>query len=224
MRTKICTLLFLVGFFLLPTALAINTQGLHWGVFEGQEIQYRIHVELDYESTSTTTTTKITEGIIYTITQLPDIPEVVEETYQIPYPHGDLAFANGSEFYGLSMPISLLIMPVGNWSMIHQLYKESVEESEMNVTWINDFSNWGFSYTMPDYYNPDSELTMKVRFSKADGVLSYASVLYNYGEEGRMLTTLTRLGGPIDVNMLLIVGGVAAAIVVIVVVIIKARS
>lgn len=226
MRKKIFTILLLVGVFLIPSALAANSQGLIWGVEEGQEIQYSMRVRIDVENTYTTTTMDETEQLVYTISTLQDIPNIVDSTSYLPYSSGTMTYANGSSISGVPVGISLssLVLPIGNWPLIYEFTKESAEASGINATWINDFATWGFTYTMETEYPIASEMTMSVRYSKADGVVSLMSVVTDIGEEGSFETTLSRIGGPLDTTTILLIGGGIGVVLIIGVVFWKLRS
>ena len=217
MNNKLFTVLFLVGFILIPSVLAANNQGLVWGVEENQEIQYTIHIGMSIETTFMTTTLDETEEVMYTIQSLPEIPEDVTSIGHIPYPTGALTYANGSSIGSLplTLPVTMLILPVGNWALIDEMFRESAEGSPMNVTWINDLSYWGFQYSMETSYPEEMSMNMVTKFSKADGVLALISVVTDMGEMGSTEISLTRVGGPLDTTTLLIIGGGAAVVLII---------
>ena len=217
MKNKIFTVLFLVGFILIPSVLAANNQGLVWGVEEGQEIQYNLHISMIMETTFFTTTIDETEQIMYTIQSLPDIPTEVTAMGGFPFPTGTLTYANGSTIGSLpiTLPLAMLIIPVGNWTLIDELYKESAESSLTGVTWINDASYWGFQYSMETGYPEEMSMSATIKFSKADGVLALVSTSADMGEMGSTEMSLTRVGGPLDTTTLLIIGGGAAVVLII---------
>ena len=217
MKTRIFTVLFIVSIFLLPSALAANSQGLTWGVQENQEIQYNLRVSMSVESTITTMTINELEQVKYKIMVLPDIPDTITSISQIPYVTGTMTYLNDSSITPppMSVPVSNLIMPIGNWALIDQLMKESAEYSPLNLTWIDNFSNWGYSYKMEITYPIEAEMTLTVQFSKADGAASLISVSYDYDTLGSGEVSFTRIGGPLDTTtILLIVGGIGAVLIV----------
>ncbi len=222
MRKKIFSFLLLLGFFLIPTALAANSQGLTWGVTEEQEIQYTLHVVLDV-STPYTTTMDETYTIIYTIQHLPTIPDSVDSTMQLVYATGSMTFENGSTIASLpvsSVPVSFLVLPIGNWDHLDTIFKESASGSPYEITWTNDLSNWGFSYTT----DMMGDVTMTLLFSKSDGAASLIDYALDMGAAGSMEITFTRIGAPMDTTMILIIGGGVAAILIIGIVFWKVRS
>ena len=226
MNNKLFTILFLMGFILIPSVLADNSQGLVWGVEEGQEIQYTLHMRMNMETTYTTTTMDVTEGLVFTIITLPDIPTVVDERWELPYAYGEMTYTNGTDVGYLGMPISLsnLIMPIGNWALIDEIYKDSMETppAEYTISWINDFSSWGLAQSVTDYPTEGSSTSASMIFSKSDGVLSSLSFSVIVEDVGSTEMTLSRVGGPLNITTIIIIGS-SAVIIIVAVAILKDR-
>ncbi len=223
MRKKILPIIILLGLFLLPTALAANSQGLTWGVEAGQEIPYTLHIGLEYETTLTSTTMDETHQLIYTVQSLAAIPDTVDGTYGLAGASGAFSFENGSAppSIPVSVPIAYLVIPIGNWSLIDEVFKESAEGTpSLDITWIDTMFEWGFTYTSTTMGNQ----TLTIRFAKSDGAANFISVSYDFGAAGSALVTFSRPGGPLDTTTLLIIGGGVAAVVVIGLVVWKIRS
>ena len=114
MNNKVFTILFLVGFILIPSVLAANSQGLAWGVEEGQEFRFTLHMAMNVQNSYMTTTMDETENLLFTVDYLPTIPTVIESQYDLPWGGGTMTYANGSAIGMLPMGISMytMILPV----------------------------------------------------------------------------------------------------------------
>jgi len=227
MTKKIITLLFVLGFMLLPNAFAASSQGLAWGVEEQEEIEYTLDIEVDMETTDTTVTMDETYQVILTVEDLPEIPETIDSQNDIPYPSNSLKLKNGSSIPSIASDFSssIMILPTGNWTLIDQLYKDSTEESASieNATWINDSDTWGVSFDEPDYYGYGvTEVTL--HYSKTDGVLSYFSWSFESSTPGSMSIDYTRTGESMDSTTLILIGVGVGVVVAIIIVIWKVRQ
>ena len=217
MRNRLLSMLIILGIFLVPSALAANSQGLVWGVTENQEIKYTFHIDFNIKE-PVTSTMVTTDVIVFKVLSLPTIPDTVESTSQIPFPNGKMTYENGTAVGALPFTtfVAFKIHPVGNWGLIDSIYKESAESSSLDwpITWTNDLSNWGYSFTTDEVY----ETTVTALWSKSDGAPSLISVSVDMGDTGSEAVSITRIGG-LDTTTLIIVGiGVVGAAIVVIVI------
>ena len=230
LRIKLVSFLFLMGFIVVPNALAVNSQGLVWGVEVDQEIQYTLRIIVDFAVPTNPIDLVVedrdeTYDIIYTVKDIPVIPDSVDHYTEIPSVQGEMTFENGSSISSIleSPPSPLFVKPIGNWELINGMYRVMVATapSNYNFTWTDDPLTWGYTCTINYSYFIKTITTL---YSKADGLVSTHSSIEDYSPLYTSELTFTRvqeLGN--DTTTLLIIGVGLAAIVIVGLVAWKAR-
>ncbi|MGY5876260.1 MAG: hypothetical protein RTU30_10985 [Candidatus Thorarchaeota archaeon] len=219
MRKKILSTLFLVGFLLLPSAIATSNQGLSWGITEGQEVRYSFDTHTEMSMPLLTTTIDESYTIIVEFGAIPEIPADIISLSQLTFPDVTLKFDNGTEFSNIGGQTveGLFAIPTGNWSLwtdlIDDLYG-SLPSSDFS--WISDSTYWGYNISMDALY--DMEISFKI--SRSDGILEYQHFEIDMGAFGEMEYTMQRLAGGLvlDTTTLLLVGGGGIGLLVLVIV------
>jgi hypothetical protein len=116
---------------LTPLAHGANTQGLYWGLKNGDRLEYKTVTQnsLPYPYPL------LNERFYVLVDSLPPIPDMVTEGHPLSYPNLTLYWENGSDVglwgIGPSLVPSLaahlprVVFPIGNWSVITGLYYSS---------------------------------------------------------------------------------------------------
>jgi len=185
-----------------------QTDGLRWGITEGQRFDYRING------------TRYDDGEVVQVVQ--EDCYVIVENLTIDELDGHSMFfydytkywANGSEFtYPMWPNINFIVYPVGNWTYISEQVIPDVTIPEITYEEIDTDTVWGYTRTDMIVYHDVETLEI----SKSDGVT------YHFNSIWKNQTT-DELKGEYDVIRisqslypLLLVGSVGGIVVILVV-------
>ena len=221
MKRNILLLSIVLSLVLLSTASNVQAQtnGLRWGITEGQRFDYRIN-GTRYNSGSEVV--QIIQEDCYVIVENLSIESILgRDVYTFEHTK---YWANGSEFtYPMWPNIHFMVYPVGNWTYISELYMpDDTLLPEMTVEAIDTETVWGYKETISLVYH--SVETFKV--SKTDGATYYFKSVWTNITTGLLKGEyeVTRIVSSID--PILLVGSVAGVTVILVVALVfmKKRS
>ncbi|MGY5875874.1 MAG: hypothetical protein RTU30_09020 [Candidatus Thorarchaeota archaeon] len=127
----------------ITTPVLTSMEGLYWGIQDQQEVHYNIEdTNWDENGSSHIATYRITA--IVNVTN--NIPDYLAGKNQIPYLDLLWYYQNGTDFDYYSAGIThhlatLYVLPVGNWTLLSNLYSASNSEVEQSVNaWYCNFS------------------------------------------------------------------------------------
>ncbi len=187
-------------FVLLPSQFtAAELYGLHWGVNEGDRINYRLMVESDGHVPTTN------EELYIVIDSLPDLSSS-GDLFPIGSPAVSFYWSNGTPLGGLFA--NFMILPIGNWSYYTALYESFFDMYEVEVEIFDTFQVWGF-----EYIDESSVFAAEIRLelSKFDGAPNLLSVIGQEGEDIFATMEIARIGEP-GLIMILIGAGAFAIV------------
>lgn len=210
MERNILLLTLVLSLILLSTASSVQaqTEGLGWGITEGQRFDYRING------------TRYDDGV--PIQTVQEDCYVIVENLTVEEIDGHSRFfydytkywANGSEFiYPMWPNINFIVYPVGNWTYISEQVIPDISIPEITYEAIDTDTVWGYTCTNTIvYYDVET-----LEISKSDGVT------YHFNSVWKNQTT-DELKGEYDVirisqslDPLLLVGSVGGIVVILVV-------
>jgi hypothetical protein len=197
---------------------AATSQGLYWGLGEGERIRYTYSDIWSYGDTEVT----INEEIFVEILTLPEIPDPL---YSDPYYYYDLTKTSFVPYFmneTLAIDrvyIGIGLFPLGNWSAVADLV-----QARYGVTTSDGANSWSYStnetvwlFPFGDYQREDHH-----EYSKTTGLLThYTQTLTN--------NTTSEIIHRRDVAMiqewgfLLVIGGVGAGVFLVVLFVINRR-
>ncbi len=236
MKKYIALVLILVLFLSVPFVSAATSDGLEWGINEGDQLNFIFSYE-DYNVSIKD------ESVYIEVSELPTIPDHINELTELVPAFGYVYFANGTSVNETLLTVGGLVaaMPIGNWSYLTSLVSE-YDPPSGSVTVIDNATCWGYELDAP---GASTEFTVY----KIDG-----SVGYYYMQAGFVTTLLIEVelirtdppttpeptteststestssgpptgGFPFDTTTLLLIGVGAVAVVVIIVVVVKMRK
>ncbi|TFG05251.1 hypothetical protein EU538_11555 [Candidatus Thorarchaeota archaeon] len=219
--------LFLVGMFLISPVTAATSQGLEWGVDDGDQFNSQLHLETSDNQT-------VDEGVYMEITSTPTIPNIVTEWNDLPVLGVDLAWTNGTPMGFSALLFSLIVagggrigVPTGNWTLLSELIDDWWHDSIFapdELTVIDNYYYWGV-----DAYEEqgDTETSVRLLYLKEDGFLAKYEVESTQDSDTTIITAI-RDGLPSDIQVLvmdniLLIGGGLAVIVILGAVVCKKR-
>ena len=220
MRTKLA-ILFIIVFLIgaISTAVAINDQGLSWGVEVGDRINYRLRGE-----NVNGVTPLVDIGMYAEVDEVHEITETMTSFSQIIglEPTISTYLANDTPYWlGLT-----LALPIGNWSLVEDLILDYTSLTEEDIT--NTANTWGYIVTQD--FSTHTYTTMMIH-SKTDGVMNYYKVQWDYDDNSQdQLVEITREGySPgfgglgLDSNTILYISIGAGVVVILIVAIVVIR-
>ena len=172
--------------FLISPVAAATSQGLEWGIVDGDQWNFDLTSVADG-------VTEMDEVMYFESTGgLTTIPNILTDWVSLPEPSFDVEWANGTSL-GWSALIFIFYMvavdrwavPIGNYTLLGELYEDHVL---YNGTIYETSSYWGMDV---DYLG---EMDVHVDFLKADGFLAHWTVTV---ENGSM--SMVRQGLPSDI-------------------------
>ena len=177
----------------LPAVAAPTNQGLDWAVEQGDMFYY--HAEIfDLTSSNPYGVMNMAEDMFMNLTDpLPAIPDDMTSYTDIPMVWPEFYYINDTldSFFGpiLSIGSNGPVKPLGNWSLLGNLYEEvsNWAMSTVNLTVdVDDWLHWGFTMNATEDMTPlgyptfTADLQISSTFLKTDGVLSTLSyAVYN---------------------------------------------
>ena len=174
--------------FLISPVAAATSQGLEWGIEDGDQWNF------DFTSVADGVT-EMDEVMYFESTGgLTTIPNILTDWVSLPEPSFDVEWANGTSL-GWSALIFIFYMiavdqwavPIGNYTLLGELYEDNVF---YNGTIYETSSYWGMDVII-DYFG---DLDVHVDFLKADGFLAHWTVTTENGT-----LSMIRQGLPSDI-------------------------
>ncbi|TFF91298.1 hypothetical protein EU545_04630 [Candidatus Thorarchaeota archaeon] len=231
----------------LPMADCQQSQGLSWGVTEGEALSWEIVKTSVYTPVYSD---DISDRYLYesqdaarTVGTLPGMSSVVDNYTEIPSISG-VPFLTD---FRVATP-EPDILPIGNWSLLEELDRSSFlrryssqDTIFKNASYFENTTCWGYSfqYNSSGMYEAEENVSMPCTvhmtklFSKADGVMVFRHVTLDFFGQtwptydfGRIVETAARIPvtpTPSDYLPFLITGGGSVVIAVIVVAVYKFR-
>ena len=188
-------------FVLLTSQVALaELYGLHWGVNEGDSINYRLMFESDGRVPTTN------EEFYIVIDSLPDLSSSGDISI-IGSPSVSFYWSNGTSLGGLFS--NFMILPIGNWSYYTALYERLFDMYEMDVEIFDTFQVWGFEYI---YESSVYAAETRLELSKFDGAPNLLSVIEQEGEDIFATMEIVRIGEP-GLTLILIGAGAFAIVI-----------
>ncbi|MGY5873436.1 MAG: hypothetical protein RTV72_14390, partial [Candidatus Thorarchaeota archaeon] len=196
------TTIMLLSMISIPTAAAVPTdQGLDWAVAQGDRFDY--HVEMyDLTLTNPYGVLNLADDLFMNLTApLPPIADSLTNYMEIPIYSPEYFYSNGTVDTLFSSILNMVslgpVKPVGNWSLLGDLYEEvdTWIYATVNLTVdVDDWINWGYimnftqdiDFGVFPIFTADVELSST--FLKTDGVLStFSYTVYNASSPSRNL-------------------------------------
>jgi hypothetical protein len=155
-----------VGMLFVANVSAATLQGLEWGIEEEDGFGFDYVIESNGNSTK--------YELFINCTDIIAIPNIVDTWSELEPILFDSRFGNTtpinweiSYFAFYSIAINHFAIPIGNYSLLTELYEESI----YNGTVVNEGGYWGvdLNYTIPNLYR------IHVDFLKKDGMLAHYS-------------------------------------------------
>lgn len=209
-------LLMLVSFPLLRTIAPYHSQGLQWGVQEGN----RYNLQLDSATVNYSGTSEQNQVIYYVLAlSPPPIPDpLTVEQGTIPVAQFQAYFNNGTIMQGNILDIAV---PIGNWSLLTAVLAEGFHnappDQNIQANFSESSTSWGYNSTWlrSGVVAPEASLVIRSEFqySKADGVLLYASTGYTFGNGTYYYEKLIRLILGSDIPRIVVTAGAAGVII-----------
>ncbi|MFW9787715.1 MAG: hypothetical protein ACFFE2_04930 [Candidatus Thorarchaeota archaeon] len=190
-----------VAIFLISPVAAATSQGLEWGVAQGDVFTYDFKVVDEGD-------TIIDDLVNISIESAPGtIPDPLTDYSGIPIVDVNLVYANGTAMgfealylLGIALTGSGLAVPIGNFSLLSDLIEGSIFWTE-NHTLINDGTNWGAQFSSTD---AETRMSVSTRYKKSDGMINrYSLEATNVTSGVSSTVSLTRTGGGLDIIGLL---------------------
>lgn len=219
MKKTLLLAVFLFGLLFLQTASAASNQGLTWGIAEGQTFTFSVDATVEMSILTFTTSTQTAYKIIMEIGNPPEIPADIDSLLELPEVDVTFKFENGTTVAEL-VPLSFLfVVPIGNWTLIDELYKD-IYGLVPGITWIDDASYYGYSMAI-DEIGMSYDYTL--RYLKTDGFLYSMNIDMESSFANTTMSFVREVG--LDTMTLIVVGGGAGiAIIVIAVIVMKMRA
>ena len=238
MKKLLALILTLTLFLSVPFVAAVNDSGLEWGIEEGDTLHFTItYADYNYSMS--------VESIYMDVTDVPTIPDHIDNMSALIPATGILYFDNGSK---VNDPIQTIggmaaAMPIGNWSYLTSLV-EDYTFTAGSIEVHENYTHWGYEMTAA---GADSQFYVY----KVDGSVAYLYMEVGMvtlllmqvemirtdpptlpepttGETSTTTTTESTTSGPptggIDTMTLLLIGGGAVVVVIIIVVALKMRK
>ncbi len=193
---------------LIPGVNAQNTHNLEWVLVEDQEIRYQVTQRLESYLNVTTSEYKRIFIVIISINDLPEIPNSVVSLNDIPYADLSVKYENGTAYNDALIPIPIytpLLLPIGNWSLLNDIYTDSLESMIPDISITDSVEEWSYTYLINEY---DSGSEIEIRYSKSLGLLTCLRVILVLEDMGEIEWILER----VDSIDLLAIGVVSSAI------------
>jgi len=206
-----------------PSVYGANTQGLHWGLNEGDRLDYRFVVHSSY--TTMVPFTSIDEGFYFIADDLPLIPDTVVTATNL-YKTFQAYWSNGSMISSSSgLPNLVTVFVVGNWSLVNSLVFPAMPSLYRIV---DSELLWGIEGNQP---GPEVGQTnnMSMTFLKSDGALyKVHQTIYDWFADEDVfeyeITRVTEKSGGYGFLTLIAVASIAVEIVIALVLIKKHRQ
>lgn len=209
-------LLMLVSCPLLRATTPCHSQSLHWGVQEGDRYDF----QLDSGTVNYSGAGEQNQVTYYVLAlsppQIPD-PLTIEQG-TIPVAQFQAYFNNGTIMQGNILDIAV---PIGNWSLLTAVlaegFRNTLPDEDIRVNFSESSTLWGYNSTWsriglaPPEASP--VIRREIRYSKADGVLLYASTGYTYGNGTYYYERLTRLTIGSDIPRIVVTAGAAGVVI-----------
>lgn len=152
-----------------PVAAA-TSQGLEWGIQNGDQWNFNITSE-------TNGTTTLNEVMYFEVLSRPTIPNIVSSWAQLPTPQFNITWANGTSlgwsaliFIFLGIATSDFAVPIGNYTLLGDLYADSI----YNGTVYDSGNYWGMDLDTTFF---SEGLTVHVDYLRTDGMLAHWNVV-----------------------------------------------
>ncbi len=200
-----------------PVAAA-TSQGLEWGIQNGDQWNYNITSE-------TAGTTTLNEVMYFEVLSRPTIPNIVSSWAQVPKPTWNITWANGTSlgwsaliFIFLGVATSSFAVPIGNFTLLGDLYTDSI----YNGTIYDSGNYWGMDLSTTFF---SEGLTVHVDYLRTDGMLAHWNVVTTNTTNSQTLgkIDMVRQGlpsGGIDIisllqdNIVLVAAGVVVIVII----------
>ena len=238
-------LVLLFGMILIPLTDCQNSDGLTWGVTEGQEFRYHIVKTSIYrpppplsdlhqfESHESSITIPQLPTIPSTITNYTEVPQVLLVPYSI-----DFWVASGDSD----------VLPVGDWTLLQNFDSErwlrrysSQDMIFKNASYFENSTCWGysFSYNTTGAYEVEENVSLDCTvmqtklFSKTDGMLIFRHTSVQFYDDdwgtydfGCIVETAMRIeDSPVpDNTIFLLLGGGSIVAIILIISVFKIRT
>lgn len=195
---------------------AVPSQGLAWGYLEG-EIYYFSKVNHKVEAGVPST---IEFHYVLYAPAFPAIEDPITNVSAIPQVIFQERLLNGTLVDSQSGPVQLVAVPIGNWSLLTEMYRNLFEHENTTLGIINTPQEWG--YVDPILDSETLSTTATLIYSKSDGVLNRFEQVYEYGDQDRYLSiTIERTNAPLEnpillPALLLLTTGIVAVVLIII--------
>jgi hypothetical protein len=205
---------------------AQDLQGLSWGLYVGDQLEYMWTHTTHNENTSEMST--YTGNVTLEITDLGALSSS-HFSWMGDINHADVVFTNGTS---VPMTIGWSAVPIGNWTLMEELltiYSQSSTPDRLDFSLTE--TNWNVE--IDTFFEETGGVSNVTRsYSRQDGALTYEySYLKDYPNVGWLQTNeLTRINPPtspatpLSNSMILIIAGAGIGILVLVIVFHKLRG
>lgn len=209
-------LLMLVSCPLLRTVAPCHSQGLQWGIREGDRYDF----QLDSATVNHSGAGEQNQVTYYVLAlSPPPIPDPLTiQQGTIPVAQFQAYFSNGTIMQGNVLDLAV---PIGNWSLLTAVlvegFRNALPDEDLRVSFSESSTSWGYNSTWsrigfaPPEANP--VIRREIQYSKADGVLLYASTGYTFGNGTYYYEKLTRLILGSDIPRIVVTAGAAGVII-----------